>query len=192
MPKLTRDSWVAAAINQLKEFGPAGISGEKIARRLDVTRGSFYHHFANMDELTLLMLEYWEKTQTLDIFDRALNQQPDGAPGAMTSLLESAWSGDAELEIAIRQWAFFSEVVQQHVEKIDKIRLGYLTAIYSQICGDPDRGQKLGKIAYYGLLGTLHSWPKFSREQLRETVLEIQGLLVESPLARPERAFEAT
>lgn len=181
MPKLTREKWVLAAINQLKENGPSGVSGERIARRLDVTRGSFYHHFSSMDDLTVLMLEYWEKTQTVDIFARALSTREHSLLEAMTSLLESAWNGDAELEIAIRQWAFSNQLVQQHVENIDKIRLEHLTAIYSQLCGDTDRGRKLGKIAYYGLLGTLHAWPRFSRDQLRETILEIQELLIENP-----------
>jgi AcrR family transcriptional regulator len=183
MPKLTRETWLLAAINQLKEHGPSGISGERIARRLDVTRGSFYHHFSGMDELTLSILSHWEKTLTADIFERALNQQEISAPEAMISLLESAWNGDAELEIAIRQWAYSNALVQQHVEKIDKVRLEKLTAIYSVLSGCKVRGEKLGKIAYYGLLGTLHSWPRFSRDQLKTTILEIQELLLEPPLS---------
>jgi len=178
MAKLTRADWVAAGVNQLKEYGPTGVSGEKIARRLDVTRGSFYHHFTNMDELIALILQYWERTQTTDILARTLQQDID-LKLKMSVLLESAWNTDAELEIAIRQWAFTNETVQQHVERVDRIRLGYITAVYVQLVKDETRGRKLGKIAYYGLLGALHAWPRFTKPQLKETILEIQALMTE-------------
>lgn len=178
MPKLSKQDWVSAGINQLKEFGPTGLSGEKIARRLDVTRGSFYHHFSSMDELAELMLQYWEQTQTTDILGKA-GQHYDDLHEKMTTLLESAWNTDADLEIAFRQWAFTNKIVRLHVERIDQIRLGYISEIYTQLCNDQKRGPKLGKIAYYGLLGALHTWPRFTKAQLKETILEIQGLLTE-------------
>jgi AcrR family transcriptional regulator len=178
MPKLTRQDWITAGINQLKEYGPSGVSGEKIARRLDVTRGSFYHHFKNMDELIELLLQQWEKTQTVDVLGKSAQQALD-LPQKMTILLESAWNTDAELEIAIRQWAFSNHQVRLHVERTDKLRLNYLIAVYSQYVGDDQRGSKLGKIAYYGLLGALHALPKFSKQQLKDMILEIQALLTE-------------
>lgn len=178
MPKLSKENWVAAAINQLKEYGPMGVSGEKIARRLDVTRGSFYHHFSSMDELIELMLQHWEQTQTLDILDRTYQQYTD-LNRKMTTLLESAWNSDAELEIAMRQWAFSNQLVRSHVERIDRVRLGFISAVYIELTNSESRGRKLGKIAYYGLLGALHSWPRFTKEQLKETILEIQSLLIQ-------------
>lgn len=178
MPKLSKDSWVSAGINQLKDYGPQGVSGEKIARRLDVTRGSFYHHFQSMDELIDLMLEYWEQTQTVEILKRA-TQQYDDLQRKMTTLMESAWNSDAELEIAMRQWAFTNETVRQHVERIDKIRLGFITAVYAEFTRNEVKGRKLGMITYYGLLGALHTWPRHSKEQLKETILDIQAFLTE-------------
>lgn len=178
MAKLNKDDWITAAINQLKEHGPAGVSGEKIARRLDVTRGSFYHHFANMDELVELMLQYWERTQTMDVLARAPQPEID-LNKKMPMILESAWNTDADLEIAMRQWAFTNDTVREHVERIDEIRLGYISSVYIQLVADETRGRKLGKIAYYGLLGALHAWPRFTKSQLKETILEIQALMTE-------------
>ena len=111
--------------------------------------------------------------------DFASNQDYEDLNEKMTMLLESAWNTDADLEIAIRQWAFTNATVRQHVERIDQIRLGYISAIYSQLVNDPKRGPKLGKIAYYGLLGALHAWPRFTKNRLRDTILEIQEILTE-------------
>lgn len=186
MAKLSKEDWITAGINQLKEFGPGGISGEKIARRLDVTRGSFYHHFNNMEELIELMLQFWERTQTMDILTRAREQQTD-LEEKMPMLLESAWNTDAELEIAVRQWAFTHKTVREHVERIDQIRLSYITAVYTLLVKDESKGRKLGKIGYFGLIGALHVWPRFTKSQLRETILEIQELITDD-IVRKHRA----
>lgn len=176
MAKLTREKWIEAGINQLKELGPTAVSGEKIARRLDVTRGSFYHHFNNMDDFVNALLKHWEHHQTIQILNPPLAENSPEV--RMNLLLESAWNSDADLEIAIRQWAFINEEVRSRVERTDRLRLGYLIAVYSRIADDDYvKGSKLAKVAYYGLLGALHAWPRLSRDQLKDMIIEIQALL---------------
>lgn len=178
MARLSPNDWVIAGINQLKEFGPQGISGEQIARRLDVTRGSFYHHFSSMEQFISLLIKHWETTQTLEVVAKA-HEKTNSIEEQMTSLMESAWSSDAELEIAMRQWAFTNDQVRSSVENADRMRLSFIQAIYSKLVKDEKQGKKLGKLAYYGLLGALHRWPRISRHELRELVTEIQELLLE-------------
>ena len=178
MTKLNRETWIAAGINQLKEFGPNGVSGEKIARRLDVTRGSFYHHFINMDDFIEVLLDHWQNKHTLEILEQIITRECN-MEEKMGLLLESAWNTDADLEIAIRQWAFINEVVRIRVERTDRLRISYLISVYSILTGDQTRGSKLAKVAYYGLLGALHAWPRLSKSQLKSMIMEIQALLTE-------------
>lgn len=65
---LTRDHWIAAGLNALDNDGDAGISAERLARRLNVTRGSFYHHFRSRNEFVHALLAAWEA----DYADRML------------------------------------------------------------------------------------------------------------------------
>nr|WP_232340071.1 TetR/AcrR family transcriptional regulator [Ketobacter sp. MCCC 1A13808] len=178
VPKLNRDKWISAGINQLKEFGPTGISGEQIARRLDVTRGSFYHHFSNMDDFIEALLQQWEAEQTIAVLNNTIANSSD-LEEKMGLLMESAWNSDADLEIAIRQWAFINDVVRVRVERTDQLRLGYLIAVYSGITGNNDRGAMLAKIAYYGLLGAFHARPRLSKPELKSLIMQIQALLTE-------------
>lgn len=175
MAKLSPTDWVKAGINQLKEFGPQGISGEQVARRLDVTRGSFYHHFPSMDHYIELLIQEWETTQTIEVVNKA--HEGGEVTEQMMSLMESAWNSDAELEIAMRQWAFSNKRVRESVERADRMRLAYIQAIYTTLVNDGTRGPKLGKLAYYGLLGALHRWPRIGKEELKNLILEIQDLL---------------
>ena len=54
-PRLTRQGWIDAAIRQLVEAGIGAVSVEQLATRLGVTRGSFYHHFADREELRAML-----------------------------------------------------------------------------------------------------------------------------------------
>ncbi|MCW1248114.1 TetR/AcrR family transcriptional regulator, partial [Pseudomonas sp. SAICEU22] len=49
MEKLTRNRWISAGFEALDQVGHIGVSAESLARRLNVTRGSFYHHFRNRE-----------------------------------------------------------------------------------------------------------------------------------------------
>ncbi|HEX5739782.1 MAG TPA: TetR/AcrR family transcriptional regulator, partial [Hydrogenophaga sp.] len=50
MHKLSRESWIQAGFKTLDSLGYIHLSAEKIARQLNVTRGSFYHHFRNRSD----------------------------------------------------------------------------------------------------------------------------------------------
>ena len=45
--RFTRDSWLALALDVLAEEGRAKIKIEYLAKRLGVTKGSFYSHFSD-------------------------------------------------------------------------------------------------------------------------------------------------
>jgi AcrR family transcriptional regulator len=62
--RVTREDWLAAALQALAEGGLAAIAVEPLARRLAVTKGSFYHYFAGSDELVAALLAHWEAVAT--------------------------------------------------------------------------------------------------------------------------------
>ncbi len=52
--------WVEAALSAIEEGGLAAVAVEPLARRLGVTKGSFYHHFADRPALVRATLAAWE------------------------------------------------------------------------------------------------------------------------------------
>lgn len=55
----TKDNMCEVAVNMFKELGYENVSINMICNRLNVTRGSFYHHFNSKNELLL----YWFSSQ---------------------------------------------------------------------------------------------------------------------------------
>jgi AcrR family transcriptional regulator len=64
---LNRGSWVNAAIEVLIELGIGSVSISRLAEKLNITRGSFYHHFSGREDLLIAMLQYWEESLTVNI-----------------------------------------------------------------------------------------------------------------------------
>jgi len=52
--------WVDAALQAVEEGGLPAVAVEPLARRLGVTKGSFYHHFADRRALVRATLAEWE------------------------------------------------------------------------------------------------------------------------------------
>jgi len=67
---LSREAWVKAATNLIAQEGVKAVAVEPLAMVLGVTKGSFYWHFKNRDELIQAVLEAWEQDQSADVVSR--------------------------------------------------------------------------------------------------------------------------
>ena len=72
---LTGEDWADAALDAIAENGVEAVAVERIARRLGVTKGSFYWHFTGRDALLEAALTRWERQQTEDVIARAEMEQ---------------------------------------------------------------------------------------------------------------------
>lgn len=70
---LTAANWAEAALDAIAENGIEAVAVEPLARRLGVTKGSFYWHFTHREALLHAALELWERYETADTIARAEN-----------------------------------------------------------------------------------------------------------------------
>ena len=68
--RLSADDWALAALDVIAEQGLAAVAEEPLARRLGVTKGSFYWHFPSREALLVAALERWEKTEQETVFGK--------------------------------------------------------------------------------------------------------------------------
>lgn len=95
--RLAARDWEIAALEMIGETGVAGLAVEPLARRLGVTKGSFYWHFRNADELLTASLARWERVYTDGKYG-ALSETTD--PGdRLRALFADVTSGDRALGI---------------------------------------------------------------------------------------------
>lgn len=132
-PRLTGADWIECALTVLVESGIEAVQITALARRLDVTRGSFYWHFESREALLDALLTEW-RTRNTGVMIEAL----DGAETLDDGILAlfSVWVDhrrfDPRLDQAIRDWARHSDQLRTTVKAEDAARVHTITAFYER------------------------------------------------------------
>jgi len=150
--RLDREAWVDAAFAQLGEAGVDAVRVEPLARRLGVTKGSFYWHFRDRADLLGALLEAWEARET-DHYITAVEAE-GGQPGArLRRLFRTILADRAALapELAIRDWARHDKRTAEAVLKVDTRRSAYLLDRFVE-AGQPQGEARARAALLYGLL----------------------------------------
>ena len=127
--RLDEKAWIVAALKKLATHGIDGVRIELLARELGVTKGSFYWHFKDRDELRAAMLDYWRSRATLMLIER-MDQSGVSPAVRLEQLIElvvharSRW-GD-EVELALRMWARQDSRAQATLAEVDQLRVRYI------------------------------------------------------------------
>jgi AcrR family transcriptional regulator len=66
----TPQQWVLAALEEIEVRGVGALAVASVARRLGVSKGGFYHHFADREALLQAALELWEQRFVTDLATR--------------------------------------------------------------------------------------------------------------------------
>ena len=140
--RLGRQDWINAGFRALVARGPEGLRVEPIARELGTTKGSFYWHFKDLNDLQLSMLQYWEEAATHRIIAR-METIPQGLP-RLLALAEAVnmpheAQGGPGAETAIRGWGRAFPPAAEAVARIDAQRLAFLRDCIADLAvSDPD------------------------------------------------------
>jgi AcrR family transcriptional regulator len=137
--QLDRDAWVHGAMDVLAEEGIAGLRVEVLAKRLKVTKGSFYWHFQDRRDLLMAVLTEWRDGRIRDIV-----KQTRAVPGhelAQIYHVIDVYSAGRNrrgmmIELAVRDWARRDADAAAIVSEVDDIRLRCARELFLA-CGVP-------------------------------------------------------
>jgi AcrR family transcriptional regulator len=170
---LTPDSWIEAATTLLVDKGIDTVRVDVLAKVLGVTRGSFYWHFKDRDDLLKSVLKAWRDAATDQLIERFERQhaEPRMLIKELISLPFRGRSAEraARIELAIRAWARRDETARQAVDDVDARRISYIAQCFSAL------GYSIAEARARGF--ALYAW------EVGESVLVHQG----APSQRAER-----
>lgn len=164
----TRERWLAAGLDALAADGASGVRADRIAARLKLTKGSFHHHFAGVEDYRRALLERHEQDQLalLDRLAAELEQVPaDAALGVLTDRLTGLF--DADLERAVRSWAVTDPAARAVQERLDGARLEFLSRTWARILGDERRVHIAALVPHLITIGASMAQPRLPAEDLR-------------------------
>ncbi len=131
-PSQDRDSWLAEALELLRERGIDHVKVEPLAQRLGVTKGSFYWHFKNRQDLLKSLPEFWVRRQTDPVVAHG-ETAPGGPIERMWAILEFLAREDPDqYDNAMRAWAQFDPEVADAVAAIDGRRMTTVRVLFEE------------------------------------------------------------
>jgi AcrR family transcriptional regulator len=126
--------WIRAAQKILECRSIDSVRVEVLAKEMGVTKGSFYWHFKDRDDLLRRMLVAWRDEATERII---FNFESRGlsARELIRDLLSLPFRGAAaqeagSMELAIRAWARRDEMARSVLDEVDGKRLAYITRCF--------------------------------------------------------------
>jgi AcrR family transcriptional regulator len=155
---LTAADWTEAALAALARGGLTAVAVEPLAKELSVSKGSFYWHFADRNELLASTLALWERRDT----DRVIGaiQAADDVATRLRKLLHLAFGSVSDgsagpggtVELALQANAT-NPLVATTLRRVTKRRLAFLTQLYTELGLSPARARDRGLLAYTAFLG---------------------------------------
>jgi AcrR family transcriptional regulator len=130
---------------------------EPLAKTLDVTKGSFYWHFADRRALLDAMLTHWAEGRVGAIREQAAADKPGkDSPTVILLRLADLYTRHGNtrglaIELAIRAFARGDDGAAKAVRTVDSERLTHVTALFEKL-GWPTGDAQARAILFYSYL----------------------------------------
>ena len=152
--RLSAEDWAQAALDLIAEQGVAAVAVEPLARRLGVTKGSFYWHFPSRDALLVAALERWEKVEQETVFGKLeAIADPSARLRALFNLVAREFKSHIIYSELLK--ALDHPAVQPVIGRVSQRRMDYLTASFRQAGLSRTDAQHRARLAYAAYVGFL-------------------------------------
>jgi len=129
---LQSGDWIRAAFARLAQDGIDAVRVEVLARDLHVSKGSFYWHFRDRDELAGAMLEQWDEDERAWLAAAVADEHSAAARWAelVAHLTDEAHS---RARGSMRDWARRDPRAAERARGIERKRRGYIAEVFEDV-----------------------------------------------------------
>ena len=152
--QLQRFDWLQQALATFVDEGIDAVRITRLAEDLGVTRGSFYWHFTNRDDLIEALVRFWQDKNSAAI-ERSVASADSLADGIL-SFFETCLDSeqfDPRLDLAIREWARRSKRIRRLVDGEDAARIETLRRFYLRFEYAMPAALIRARVLYYAQIG---------------------------------------
>jgi AcrR family transcriptional regulator len=167
--------WLEQGLAALSENGIEALTIDAMCARLNVTKGSFYHHFTNREAFLEALLQHWEAHYTQDFI--TYSQAGQTPSERLARLNQRVIETFGTSEVAIRVWAQGDPLAQAYLERVDQQRIEYLYQQYIALTGDESYSRTMSRMVYAILIGAETVMPTYTRDDLQAMYDLLQQLI---------------
>lgn len=155
--RLSALDWARAALRVIAGGGLAAVAVEPLARTLGVTKGSFYAHYRNRDELITAALDEWVRSHGEAAFTRfaAIADPAHRLRELLTVVVRAAQPPAPSVHLSLLGDRTDPRV-EDAVRRVNRARLDLLTRTYRELGLPPARAASQARVAYAAVLGLSH------------------------------------
>ncbi|MDP9813753.1 AcrR family transcriptional regulator [Rhizobium tibeticum] len=128
----SQDGWLEAAYDSLLESGVDSVKILPLAKKLNLSRTSFYWFFKDREELLSGLVSRWRDKNTGGIVKQS-EAYAESLTEAMLNVFD-CWLDqmlfDSKFEFAVRSWALQSEEIQAEVHNADRTRMEAIATMF--------------------------------------------------------------
>lgn len=147
--------WLQAACDVLLESGVDAVKILPLAKRLRLSRTSFYWFFEDREALLAALVARWRDKNTNGIV-RQSEAYAETLAEAMLNVFDCWLDGelfDSKFEFAIRSWALQSGEILAEVREADRVRIEALTGMFMRFGLSRDAADVRARTTYLVQIG---------------------------------------
>lgn len=149
------EGWLEAAYDALKESGVDAVRVMPLAKRLNLSRTSFYWFFQDREQLLAALLARWKDKNTGGLIKQC-ESYAESICEAILNVFE-CWVNpelfDSKFEHAVRSWALQSEEVTAQIAAADEARINALSAMFRRFGYDNEAADARARTIYLTQIG---------------------------------------
>lgn len=153
--RASEELWLRAAYDMLIETGISSVKVMPLAKRLGMSRTSFYWHFDNHQSLLDALIRRWKEKNT-DNLIRQTTVYSESVAEALLNVFD-CWVNpdlfDASMEFAVRNWAHQSPNLKQILDQSDQDRIHALRLMFLRFDKDALQADLRAHSVYYTQVG---------------------------------------
>ncbi|WP_417702420.1 TetR/AcrR family transcriptional regulator [Pseudophaeobacter sp.] len=154
-PPTSAEAWLTAAYDTLTLSGVEAVKIMPLAKRLGVSRTSFYWHFKDREALLEAMIQHWEDKNTGTLVART-EAYAANVCEAIFNLFDcwlDAELFDSRLDLAIRNWARKDSALQHRLDLADVRREQAMAAMLERFGYSPNSALTRARTMVYTQIG---------------------------------------
>jgi AcrR family transcriptional regulator len=190
LPRLARADWLRLGLEAVRAPHPEALTVESLCQAAGRTRGSFYHHFAGVEDFLEAVLDSWEASFTDRLIAEA-GREPE--PGRKLHALDAlAALLDRDVEQGVRRLAGRLPAMAPRIARVDARRIAFLESLYAGLALSPEDTAVLARVEYAAFLGFQQLEPAVIGRSPAELYAHyLKMVLAASPGAAPARSRKA-
>jgi len=179
---LTATDWERAALELIAERGVQALAIEPLARRMGITKGSFYWHFASREALLEQALRRWEEHDSRNL-NKSLGEIDDPRE-RLVSFFRRVGKEKLTHEVYSELCAAAGHPqVEPVLERVAERRMHHLSTAFQELGMAPEHARHQARLTYSVYLGFLqlqrqHQTPSLSSEDFEAYIEHVIQTLI--------------